>query len=288
MGYAFTYPLVKLVGGIKVAAYVHYPTISSDMLKKVQARRPAFNNNQRITSSIIFSYGKLIYYYAFAFLYGLSGGLFTDIVMVNSSWTKNHIDQIWRIDSHIVYPPCDTDELVTRIKFENEELARERAVVSVAQFRPEKDHYLQLLSFHKLLTDHPELRDGPNKENVLFEINAPFSKLVDWLSRGLIGIHTMWNEHFGIGVVEYMAAGLITIAHNSGGPKMDIVVDHNGYKTGFLATDPQTYADAIYTILSLSPDEYNTIRVNARNHVVNKFSVSVFEEKVSALLRELL
>jgi hypothetical protein len=30
-----------------------------------------------------------------------------------------------------------------------------------------------------------------------------------------LGIHTMWNEHFGIGIVEMMAAGLITIAHRS-------------------------------------------------------------------------
>jgi hypothetical protein len=28
-----------------------------------------------------------------------------------------------------------------------------------------------------------------------------------------LGIHTMWNEHFGIGIVEMMAAGLLTIAH---------------------------------------------------------------------------
>lgn len=27
MGYAFTYPLVYLLTGIKIAAYVHYPTI---------------------------------------------------------------------------------------------------------------------------------------------------------------------------------------------------------------------------------------------------------------------
>jgi hypothetical protein len=26
----------------------------------------------------------------------------------------------------------------------------------------------------------------------------------------------MWNEHFGISIVEMMAAGLLTIAHNSG------------------------------------------------------------------------
>ena len=31
-----------------------------------------------------------------------------------------------------------------------------------------------------------------------------------------VGLHTMWNEHFGIGVVEMMAAGLAVVAHDSG------------------------------------------------------------------------
>lgn len=39
----------------------------------------------------------------------------------------------------------------------------------------------------------------------------------------MIGIHTMEYEHFGIALVEMMAAGLITIAHNSAGPAMDII-----------------------------------------------------------------
>lgn len=38
-----------------------------------------------------------------------------------------------------------------------------------------------------------------------------------------IGIHTMEAEHFGISVVEMLAAGLIVVAHNSAGPKEDIV-----------------------------------------------------------------
>jgi alpha-1,2-mannosyltransferase len=42
----------------------------------------------------------------------------------------------------------------------------------------------------------------------------------------------MWNEHFGIGVVEYQAAGLISVVNNSGGPKIDIVVDIDGKPTG--------------------------------------------------------
>jgi len=56
-------------------------------------------------------------------------------------------------------------------------------------------------------------------KNVEFKLNAPYSELVSEMQRGTIGLHTMWNEHFGIGIVECMAAGLIMVAHASGGPK---------------------------------------------------------------------
>lgn len=52
------------------------------------------------------------------------------------------------------------------------------------------------------------------------------------MGRAKVGLHTMWNEHFGIGVVEYMAAGLIPVAHKSGGPLMDIVTEYNNKPTG--------------------------------------------------------
>ena len=35
----------------------------------------------------------------------------------------------------------------------------------------------------------------------------------------------MEAEHFGISVVEMLAAGLIVVAHNSAGPKLDIIKD---------------------------------------------------------------
>lgn len=33
----------------------------------------------------------------------------------------------------------------------------------------------------------------------------------------------MIDEHFGIALVEFLAAGLLVVAHNSAGPKMDIL-----------------------------------------------------------------
>lgn len=74
-----------------------------------------------------------------------------------------------------------------------------------------------------------------------------------------------------------MSAGTIILAHNSGGPKLDIVIRHNGSPTGFLADDVQSYADAMETITKMSEDERMGIRLNARDSVT-RFADSVFEE----------
>jgi len=89
----------------------------------------------------------------------------------------------------------------------------------------------------------------------------------------------MWNEHFGIGVVELMAAGVIAVAHNSGGPKADIVVPYNGHPTGFLAWTVEEYAQALEQIFS---DEFQgsskmqTLREEARASV-QRFSDENFK-----------
>jgi alpha-1,2-mannosyltransferase len=43
--------------------------------------------------------------------------------------------------------------------------------------------------------------------DVEFVVNAKYDELCTRLSTSSVGIHTMWNEHFGISVVEMMAAG---------------------------------------------------------------------------------
>ncbi|XP_064608986.1 GDP-Man:Man(3)GlcNAc(2)-PP-Dol alpha-1,2-mannosyltransferase-like isoform X2 [Liolophura sinensis] len=306
MGYAFTLPLFRYFGGCRVACYVHYPTISTDMLEKVSQRTETYNNASFISRSPVLSSVKLAYYRVFAYLYQLAGKC-SELVMVNSSWTNGHILSLWQAGdrTHIVYPPCDVREFVKLPLHVGMEGKKCHTLVSVAQFRPEKDHPLQIQSFHKFLMGVPEnerqnytlqlvgsVRNIEDSERVdglrslckelnishyvKFKINVSFDELKKLLSEATIGLHTMWNEHFGIGIVEIMAAGAVVLAHNSGGPKLDIVVDYEGSKTGFLADDVESYAAAMETIFKLTPTQRMDIINNARQSVT-RFSEEQFE-----------
>ena len=60
MGYAFTFHVVSLLGKVPVGAYVHYPTISTDMLERVKARKRWHTNQDSISSSAVLSQAKLL------------------------------------------------------------------------------------------------------------------------------------------------------------------------------------------------------------------------------------
>ena len=144
MGYSFTYPLFRLCGA-KVASYIHYPTISCDMLKKVESRRDDFNNRQIIAKSSVLTQLKLIYYHAFTRVYKFCGRR-SEAIMTNSSWTKGHIDQLWSLDSTKIFPPCDVAKF-TSLPLEGR---NENLLISLAQFRPEKNHLDQVRAFKVL------------------------------------------------------------------------------------------------------------------------------------------
>ena len=78
------------------------------------------------------------------------------------------------------------------------------------------------------------------------------------------------------GIVECMAGGTVILAHNSGGPKLDIVKDYHGKKTGFLADDVESYSEKMKEIFDLSPEERLVIKTNARESVA-RFSEEEFE-----------
>ncbi|BEJ12922.1 hypothetical protein CspHIS471_0300960 [Cutaneotrichosporon sp. HIS471] len=328
MGYAFTLPFVRLVAGgdIAIGSYTHYPTVSSDMVKRVRERVAGVENGGA-SSSAFRTWAKLVYYRMFTSLYSVAL-LFSQHTMTNSSWTQAHIKsllndgrrsllaQLLLMDDasrnagdtarvcEVVFPPCDTTELSKLGNLDS----RKRQLVSLAQFRPEKDQAKQLHALSMLFEKHPEYKAGPGRvhltvmggcrdaadearvnglqklasklnieEQVTFLVNAPYPDIVAHLGTASVGLNTMQDEHFGINVVEFMAAGLIPIVHASAGPLLDIVVSHDGNKTGFHATDAESFADAIHEALSLSRHQELAMRRTARSLARDKFSEAAFE-----------
>ena len=89
----------------------------------------------------------------------------------------------------------------------------------------------------------------------------------------------MWNEHFGIGVVESQAAGLISVVHNSGGPKADIIVDSEGGETGMRCEGKEGFAEAFErALVGMGEEERLGVRLRARESA-GRFSGSVFEKR---------
>jgi alpha-1,2-mannosyltransferase len=275
MGYAFTLGLCKLLfPAVPTAAYIHYPTISTDMLSSLDFSASSHQGMHAGAGEGLRGSLKRKYWQLFAKAYGYSGK-FVDVVMTNSSWTKSHIQELWgpaRAKAHngaqdsedisVIFPPVAVSDLERKIDVSAaSEASRLPHLLYIAQFRPEKNHPLILTAFSELLTSRdwaPErrpklvfvgsVRDRDDatrvyklrlqahelqiKDDVEFVCDASWPQVLDHLRKSSVGVNGMWNEHFGIGVVEYQASGLISVVNDSGGPKLDIVVDVDGEPTG--------------------------------------------------------
>lgn len=270
MGYAFSLALSKILfQNVPTGAYVHYPTISTDMLDSLDPKSSNGSHGINAGKGVgAVGAGKKLYWNIFAMFYSWVGAS-VDIVMTNSTWTLNHITKLWgewrreigKPNPITVYPPVAVEELEREVQVsEASEKKRENVLLYIAQFRPEKNHHLILTAFAEFMQSKTpatkdarlvligsvrddgdakrvyELRLLANelhiKDNVEFHLDASWPEILEWLRRASVGVNGMWNEHFGIGVVEYQAAGLISVVHNSGGPKLDIVTAIEGEPTG--------------------------------------------------------
>lgn len=275
MGYAFALGLSRLLfRRVPTCAYVHYPTISTDMLESLDPSSPLGSKGVNAGQGTgLRGFVKRWYWRAFAAMYSRVGAT-VDSVMTNSSWTQAHIQKLWgphrrrkTLPITVNYPPVAVTELESKIELTPAtEARREKILLLIAQFRPEKDHQHMIQSFARFAKSGTEAAKGARlvlvgsvrddadskrvyqlrllvnelnvKDRVEFHTDASWPEVLEWLRRASVGVNGMWNEHFGIGVVEYQAAGLISVVHASGGPKMDIVVDIDGEPTGKIRSPP--------------------------------------------------
>ena len=202
-------------------------------------------------------------------------------------------------------------------------------ILSIGQFRPEKAHDLQLEAYALALKQAESSSRSSNLKGILssklvlvggcrnevdkqrvadlkqkaqnmgilnqveFHVNVPYSQIKDLLSQAIVGIHTMVDEHFGIGIVEYMAAGVVAVANNSGGPAADIIVPFrdettgNLQATGYLASTAEEYASALVNVLCISEKEREKMCTIARSSI-ERFSEQNFDKSFANSLDRLL
>ena len=316
-GLPFTYFILKYLGHAKVTAYTHYPFISKDMIYQVQNNKPGVHSRGNLNKNKFIRKIKIFYYNLILKVYKIMGNKCLSFAYVNSTWTFNHMketwDELYKTNKLIIlYPPCSISLYREAAKNDN----RQNIIVSFSQFRPEKNQILQikiLAQLKKKLSIYPELEDlelhligGVRNEEdqklfddlkifarqlgvekyVKFLKNGSTEEIMEEFSKAKIGIHTMIDEHFGINLIEMMAAGLILVTHNSAGAKDDIL-KNEGEKPGFLVNNENEYIARIEEIL-VRYDEIKGQIINCSTKRAEKFSDEAFKDQFLMRLKEFL
>jgi alpha-1,2-mannosyltransferase len=95
----------------------------------------------------------------------------------------------------------------------------------------------------------------------------------------------MKQEHFGISIVEMMAAGLVTIAHASAGPLQDIIGGSPNTIVGYLATNEAEYSKFVVRAMSDYYDLTHLVMVeSAKRWVTKAFGISAFEKEFAKMV----
>lgn len=278
VGCPFTYPLIRLLVGSRVISYTHYPMISSAMKQRVKKDRG-------VTKRQLFRCSAKVWYYNALAASLEMMGLCANVVLTNSKWTQQHVEKLyWPKKCPVLYPPCNVEQFTEMRRAPKD---RVNNIVSVGQFRPEKNHQLQLMAFFRaqrylppdaklIMIGGVRNSDDENRardiqlqaeklgisDRVDIRTSASVRDIVAELGRCAVGLHTMMDEHFGIVMLEYMAAGCIPLGHRSGGVQMDIITSP---KLGFLATTEEEYSRAIVEICQMrinTPEKYAEMQKN--------------------------
>jgi alpha-1,2-mannosyltransferase len=160
----------------------------------------------------------------------------SSLILTNSSFSREAIREAFAdVHPYVLYPPVDTERFSHA--YSQPINAREVKVLVVARFSPEKQIENAITVAHLLggnikfqivgsLTpaNRPYFKMLQNMietygltQTVTLTPNASNEELIDAMSKSKMYFHTMIGEHFGVSIVEAMAAGLVPIVPAYGG-----------------------------------------------------------------------
>jgi glycosyltransferase involved in cell wall biosynthesis len=173
----------------------------------------------------------------------------SSLILTNSEFSRKAIREAFEgAHPYVLYPPVDTERFSHA--YSQSINAREVKVLVVARFSPEKQienaitvaHLLGgSIKFHIVGSLSPANRQYFKMlqnmietygltQTVTLTPNASNEELIDAMSSSMMYFHTMIGEHFGVSIVEAMAAGLVPIVPSYGGCS-EIVPSGYQYRT---------------------------------------------------------
>jgi alpha-1,2-mannosyltransferase len=237
-----------LVNSIADVSYVHFPIKATLDYSQI----PVFMSPIKWT--------------AYCQVYNLAA-LFVDrispsLLLTNSKFTQQIVKKYLKRESSVLHPAVDVKSYAkTKVKSENlvvtvSKFTTKRCLHRVPQIaRNTKNARFIIIggadkySAETIVTLQKAIREQGVQDRVILMPNVQRSRLIELLASAKVYLHVMPSEHFGISIIEAMAAGCVPIVHRSGGPWLDILDQKQG-KYGFSYETPEEAAYIIENILN--------------------------------------
>lgn len=217
-------------------------------------------------------------------------------IICNSLFTRQSFLEVYpdlkSEEIQVIYPPVDSS------LYECNNFQKENAVISVGRFSPDKRQLDQIkiaqlipnIKFHLLgFVNNPKYfnkcKDFINKNNITNVIlypNAPLGETINLLKSSKYFLHLLVDEPFGVTAVQAIAAGCIPLVHDSGGQRE--TVPNSELRFSLIEEIPQMIARHE----EKEPGEITKILNSLQNNARNKFDQSVFDEKFTKVLQQIL
>jgi glycosyltransferase involved in cell wall biosynthesis len=173
--------------------------------------------------------------------YGYLNLMKASTVITNSEFSRRAIVNAFGFDNiYVLSPPIDIETFRNIALMPNRGNERDDIILVISRIAPHKE-IENAIKLAKILKDnnigkgmkivgnlyhyfsdyYSELKQMVLRLNltdyITFEINASLSKLLSTIQKSRVYFHPKMEEHFGMAVLEAMAAGLIPVVPNKGG-----------------------------------------------------------------------
>lgn len=236
----------RISGNVPYLLYLHFPTF-------LMNSTGSYGSNKYRRSFFWRAYFKP--YSIIAHSLAMRAATRSNLILTNSRFSREAIMQAFTdVQPYVLYPPVDIERFSRA--YSQSINSREVKVLVVSRFSPEKliENAIKIahllggkIKFQIVGSLAPANRPYFKRlqqmienyglsQTVTLTPNASNEELIDSMSNSMIYLHTMVGEHFGVSIIEAMAAGLLPIVPAYGGCSEIVPTDHQ-YRTVEEAAD---------------------------------------------------